>query len=751
MNEQQPESFPQNLEGAQKRIKELEEWTNQLKTEQEAISKSESEHRTVFENSGTGMVVIREDMLVIMANKKVESIIGYSSDEVQFKRKWTDFVYPEDIEMCASYHFARRKSPESAPSEYEFRVLDKFGKIRWALANVSMIPDTSHSLVSMLDITNRKEMERELRESREQFKEIADLLPGIICEMDMSLTLTYINEMGLKTFGYSRDDFNRGINIRQAFRPQDLERLSQDIHNIFHGDFGNPVMYHLVTKKNSVLTVLVNSAPILRDGVGAGIRACIIDISEQYKAEARLKESEERFRTIFEQSPNGIALVNSDGRSIDMNRSFKTMFDLAADLSDFDVFAFMGISRDERENVCKGACHRRETDDPVESRKKASPSGESRWFDWHVTPLGIDGGRSGSCLVQVEDITGAKKEREAQLAQQREAKEKAEALVAGLRYELLEKARFHSMVSRSPEMGILFDILPELAEAGAPVLISGESGTGKELVAQSLHDLSPRKEKPFIAINCAALPDTLLESELFGYRAGAFTDAKKDKPGKFALAEGGTIFFDEIGDISPAMQVKLLRVLQEKKYEPLGGTATVKTDVRVIAATNRDLDEMAKKGTFREDLYYRINVVAVKLPPLRERRCDIPLLCDHFIERFNARYAKSIRKIAQGAMECILAHDFPGNIRELENLIEHAFVFCKSDTIEVRHLPAAMRTVVEGEPGDVLARINNFDELERMYLTAVLKEVNGNKEKAAERLGIHKATLFRRLKKLGMQ
>jgi PAS domain S-box-containing protein len=751
MNEQKPESSPHNHEGAQNRIRELEDWARQLKTEQTAISESESEHWTFFENSGTGMVVIREDMMVILANKRVENIIGFSSNEVQFKRKWTDFVYPEDIQMCASYHFARRKSPLSAPSEYEFRVLDKEGKIHWVMTNVTMIPGTTHSLVSMLDITNRKEMERDLLDSRQRFKEIADLLPGIICEMDTSLTLTYINEMGLKTFGYTHDDFNRGINIREAFLPEDLERLSQDIHNIFHGDFGNPVVYRLLTKTHVVLNVLINSAPILRDGVIAGIRACIIDVSEQHRAELRLKESEERFRTIFEQSPNGIALVDREGRSIDMNRSFKTMFDLAELEGDFDVFAFMGISGEEREKVCKGACIRREMDDPVESRKSAAPKGESRWFDLHVTPLGIDDGQSGSCLVQVEDITSAKKKREVQLIQQREATEKAEALVAGLRYELLEKARFHSMVSRSPEMRKLFDVLPEIAVAEAPVFITGESGTGKELVAQSLHDLSSRKGKPFVAINCAALPDNLLESELFGYRAGAFTDAKKDKPGKFALAEGGTIFFDEIGDISPAMQVKLLRVLQEKKYEPLGATTTVKTDVRVIAATNRDLDEMVKKGTFREDLYYRINVVAVKLPPLRDRRCDIPLLCDHFIERFNARYAKSIKKIAQGAMESILAHDFPGNIRELENLIEHAFVFCKTDTIELMHLPSAMRSAGEGAPGDVLSRIDNFDELERMYIAAVLKEVNGNKERAAQRLGIHKATLFRRLKKLGMQ
>jgi transcriptional regulator with PAS, ATPase and Fis domain len=243
----------------------------------------------------------------------------------------------------------------------------------------------------------------------------------------------------------------------------------------------------------------------------------------------------------------------------------------------------------------------------------------------------------------------------------------------------------------------------------------------------------------------------LLESELFGYRAGAFTDAKKDKPGKFSLAEGGTIFFDEIGDISPSMQAKLLRVLQEKTYEPVGGVAPEKADVRVLAATNRDLDAMVKNGAFREDIYYRINVVTVRLPPLRERRCDIPLLCDHFIGKFNVRYGKSISGISQEAMEMLLAHEFPGNIRELENVIEHAFVFCKAPMIEARHLPPAMRDVRGGAPDrEMLSHIGGFDELERLYIDAILKETGGNKLLAARRLGVHKATLFRKIRKLGL-
>ncbi|MBN1129065.1 MAG: sigma 54-interacting transcriptional regulator [Chitinispirillaceae bacterium] len=750
MSEHEKEILPHNLEEAQKRIRELEDWAGQIEKEQQELSKSELEHRTAFENSGTGMVVIREDMMVIMANRRIQDIIGFSSDEVRYKRKWTDFVLPEDIPMCAAYHFARRKYPESAPSEYEFRVIDKDHAIRWVLATVAMIPGTTHSLVSMLDITSRKNMERALRESEQRFKETADLLPGIIAEMDTSLNLTYINTIGIKAFGFSQEDIEKGVNANEFIFPEDRERIATDMSNIFHGDFGNPSIYRFSTRHKTVLHVLINAAPIVREGTINGIRTCIIDVSEQVAGEAKLKASEERFRTIFQQSPIGIALMSREGSLLDMNQAFRNMFAHTEREGVLDLFSLMALTAEGKERICSGAGLQRETSIGGEGAAEGSSGSPKRWFDWHITPLGSGTGDTAGCLVQVEEVTLARQEQEMKLAKQREATQKAEALVAGLRYELLEKARFHSMVSRSPDMRKIFDTLPEIACAEAPVFISGESGTGKELVAQSLHDLSSRKGKPFIAINCGALPDTLLESELFGYRAGAFTDAKKDKPGKFALAEGGTIFFDEIGDISPAMQVKLLRVLQERKYEPLGATSTVKTDVRVVAATNRDLDDMVKKGTFREDLFYRINVVAVALPPLRDRRCDIPLLCDHFIERFNARFSKGVKGISQEAMEVILAHDFPGNIRELENLIEHAFVFCKEEMVQVQHLPAAMRKTVGGSESDVLARIDNFDELEKMYINAVLKEVGGNKEKASQRLGVHKATLFRKLKKLGI-
>ncbi|MCK4606689.1 MAG: sigma 54-interacting transcriptional regulator, partial [candidate division Zixibacteria bacterium] len=241
-----------------------------------------------------------------------------------------------------------------------------------------------------------------------------------------------------------------------------------------------------------------------------------------------------------------------------------------------------------------------------------------------------------------------------------------------LRRELEKKYSFNDIVSKSNKMSQLFNILPSIAQSDSTVLIEGESGTGKELVARALHNLSHRKDKPIVAVNCGALPDTLLESELFGYKAGAFTDARKDKPGRFAMADAGTIFLDEIADISPALQVRLLRVIQERTYEPLGATESVQADVRIVTATNRDIEKLVSKGEFRQDLYYRINVVRIKLPPLRERKEDIPLLIDHFIRRFNNLKKKYISDISPDALAVLMDYEYPGNIRELENIIEHA-------------------------------------------------------------------------------
>ena len=295
----------------------------------------------------------------------------------------------------------------------------------------------------------------------------------------------------------------------------------------------------------------------------------------------------------------------------------------------------------------------------------------------------------------------------------------------------------------------LFEVLPALAASPSTVLILGETGTGKELVARTVHSLGPRPQGPFIAVNCGALPETLLESELFGYKAGAFTGANKDKPGRFALARGGTIFLDEIGEVSPALQIRLLRVLQERTYEPLGGTRSESTDARIMVATNKDLAEQVRRGVFREDLYYRVNVVRIELPPLRRRMEDIPLLVEQFIARFNRRQQKTVPGIATEALSLLLAHDWPGNIRELENAIERAFILCNEGRIGIEHLPEEL-TALRAAAGAASDVRSAHDILDAQAIRAALERNAFNRLAAAKELGIHKTTFFRRMKKLGI-
>jgi len=317
-----------------------------------------------------------------------------------------------------------------------------------------------------------------------------------------------------------------------------------------------------------------------------------------------------------------------------------------------------------------------------------------------------------------------------------------------LRQELRGRSHVGDLTSRSPLMQRVFEVLPAIAASPSTVLIQGETGTGKEVVARTIHGLSPRASAPFVAVNCGALPDTLLESELFGYKAGAFTGATRDKPGRFALARGGTLFLDEIGEISPALQVRLLRVLQDRVFEPLGATRSERADVRVIAATHRDLLERCRAGAFREDLYYRVNVVRVELPPLRRRLEDIPLLAEQFVARFNRVQGRQVAGLAHETLALLLAHDWPGNVRELENVVERAFILCGgSGRIEIEHLPDELtRGAATAPAGDLrTARA----ALDAQTIRAALDRNRGNRLAAARELGVHKTTLFRKMRALG--
>jgi len=393
-----------------------------------------------------------------------------------------------------------------------------------------------------------------------------------------------------------------------------------------------------------------------------------------------------------------------------------------------------------RSNMCEGDCALRRT--MKEGRSFVSSStyiinSDKKRIPIHVSTAPLRD-ESGAILGGVETF-------------------RDNTVVEELRRELSGAFRQGDMVSRSPLMKKIFAVLPQVAESDSTVLIEGETGSGKEIMAKALHGLSSRRDKPFVAINCGALPDALLESELFGYKAGAFTNATRDKPGFFSQAEGGSILLDELGETSPAFQVKLLRVLEEREFQPLGGIKKERVNVRILAATNRDLEALVEQGKFRRDLFYRINIVRLPLPPLRERKEDIPLLVDRFIDKMNRLRGKMVRGIEPEALERLMDLDYPGNIRELENIIEHAFILCTHGQIGLQHLPARLNRAsttaaairsANAAPPTISARRH---ATEADAIREALERNGYNRLAAARELGMHKSTLFRKLKKLQIE
>nr|WP_320009752.1 sigma 54-interacting transcriptional regulator [uncultured Desulfobulbus sp.] len=433
---------------------------------------------------------------------------------------------------------------------------------------------------------------------------------------------------------------------------------------------------------------------------------------------------------ILESISDGVFTVNHEWRIMSFNRAAEEI---------------TGVSRDEaigrfcwevfRSNMCEGDCALRRT--MQEGRSFVSSSTYIISSDKKRIPISVSTAplkdESGEILGGVETF-------------------RDNTVVEELRRELSGSFHQGDMVSCSHAMKKIFAVLPQIAESDSTVLIEGETGTGKEIMAKSLHDLSGRRKKPFVAINCGALPDTLLESELFGYKAGAFTNAAQDKPGYFSLAEGGTILLDELGETSPAFQVKLLRVLEEREFLPLGGVKKVKINVRILAATNKNLESMVDEGAFRQDLFYRINIVRLALPPLRERKEDIPLLIDRFIDRMNRLRGKAVNGIEAEALERLMAHHYPGNIRELENIIEHAFILCNQGPIGLHHLPSHLNgpahTPLPVSSPSSMSQIHRSTE--REVILAALERNQYNRLATAKELGMHKSTLFRKLKKLNL-
>ena len=440
----------------------------------------------------------------------------------------------------------------------------------------------------------------------------------------------------------------------------------------------------------------------------------VVDQREQLRA---------HLTAIFDSVRDGILLVDQGQKILQANQSLVSLFGLPDGIIGMTLAQLPQNIRPTFIAITEKILV---TNEPVVSQRieLTDPSQKQCVLDISASPCLDDIGNPYGVVLTVRDMTR----------------------LENLERTLKKRQKFEHIVGRSEAVQAMFGLIENLAEVDTTVLITGESGTGKELVAEALHYRSSRRDGSLIKVNCAALPENLLESELFGHLKGSFTGALRDKIGRFEQADHGTIFLDEIGDISPAMQVRLRRVLQNKEIEKVGGTGTIKVDVRIVAATNQDLVRKVREQEFLEDLYYRLRVVQIPMPPLRNRREDIPLLIDHFVNLYNQRFKRSISGLNESALAQMTRYDWPGNIRELQHAIEHAFVLCRQEVVDICHLPPELSELQLSAQGQAS---EPDDELVR--LTSALDKTGWNKSRAARVLGVSRRTIYRKMEELGIK
>lgn len=474
---------------------------------------------------------------------------------------------------------------------------------------------------------------------------------------------------------------------------------------------------------------------------------------ERLRVEQRLRASELRYRDLYEEAPNAYLIIDNDARILNVNRRTTELLGYAVEeLVGSPVCHFYADTSANRVRLAE-LCHGFATGEEfsgveMELRRK---DGQSRWVSMWMKPLRGDNGTIQTGRTIYVDIT------DRVLAEQERARLQQQNLY--LQEEIKSDHNFEEIIGQSPALRVVLDNVRCVASTNTSVLITGETGTGKELIARALHSASKRPDKPLIKINCAALPASLMESELFGHEKGAFSGAIARRVGRFELADGGTLFLDEVGDIAPEVQVKLLRVLQEREFERVGGSIPIRVDVRVIAATNRDLRKAVHEQKFREDLYYRLNVFPIHLPPLRERREDLPFLVRFLVNKFATRIGKRFDAVGQATMDRLLAYPWPGNIRELENILERAVIIANGPTLDLDPdtlaVPAPVPALLcEERTGEGVTQPRpSLQVVERDYVLTVLQETNwviDGPRGAARVLGLHANTLRNRMKKLGL-
>jgi two-component system, NtrC family, response regulator HydG len=562
-----------------------------------------------------------------------------------------------------------------------------------------------------------------LQESLQRYETILDDLDVYLGETDLEGNITFINDAGCRLAELSRRIL-LGRHYKTFTDPETAERIRQIYEKIYIS--GIPVkniIFEVIDKHGRRRTV-DQSVSLIRnaEGVITGFRNVSLDITARKEAENKLTEHRSRLEAIFRSVKDAIITVDPNLMVIEANKSTEN-------ICGTEVKEIVGKEFPQCQSHCSQGCHEvlRQTLEKKTAVKEYRIECDNQHRLQQVvslssSPLLDPQGKFMGAVLVIRDIT----------------------LLREIERELRERNQFQNLIGRNKTMQDIYSLLEDLANLDTAVLVTGESGTGKELVARALHYSGNRAFKPFVTVNCSALAESLLESELFGHVRGAFTGAIKDKQGRFQAANGGTILLDEIGDISPMIQLKLLRVLQEKEFERVGESTPQKVDVRVIASTNKALKEKVKKGEFRQDLYYRLKVVEVALPPLRERLEDLPLLVDHFRCSFNERFKKNVEGISNEVLSTFMDYNWPGNVRELEHVMEHAFVLCHGATITMHHLPVDLRNFEQiNDLPQIKTPVKKFNG--GQDILDALNKTGWNKAKAARLLGISRQTVYRKI------
>ncbi len=680
---------------------------------------SESFSHAWLDESVAGLFVVQNGGLVY-TNQIFCETLGYKHADELTDRKFLDIIHPDDHALARQELTRQGKSDDAEISALRF--LKKSGRPLWMMIKgISSSYEGKPSFVGcLLNLTSLKNDVDFLRDSLMRYETIFNDVDVQLGEMDLQGNITFVNDAVCKMWKLPREEL-LGKKYEKYVSDETKKRFTEVYRNVFKTRLPVKNIIFEVKDHEGLIRTIEKSISLARDAEGSicGFHMVTRDITQRKEAENKLIEHRSRLEAIFGSVKDAIITVDPGLRVIEANKSTENICGIATE-------HIVGKEFSQGRFLCSRACKEvlRQTLDSKAAVKEYRVECEHGQRQQQVVSVSSSPLRDGQgsflgAVLVIRDIT----------------------LQRDVERELRERNQFHNLVGRNKTMQNIYRLLEDLANLDTTVLIAGESGTGKELVARALHYSGNRAFKPFTTVNCSVLAESLLESELFGHVKGAFTGAIKDRQGRFEAANGGTIFLDEIGDISPIIQLKLLRVLQEKEFERVGESTSRKVDVRVIASTNKDLREKIQNGEFRQDLYYRVEVV---LPPLRERLEDIPLLVDHFRNLFNERFSKNIEGISNDVLSAFMNYSWPGNVRELEHVMEHAFVLCHGGLITIDQMPVDIRNIMPS--GHYIKQKSKAKApREKEEIINALKKTGGNKAKAARLLGIGRRTIYRKI------